>query len=40
MGTEGELKSSARSSENQLLGVLAEAVDEKGEEFIKFLTKK
>jgi len=34
----GELKSSSCHSDNQLLGVLAEAVDEKGEEFIKFLT--
>jgi len=40
MDKEGELKSSDRYSEAQLLGVLAEAVDEKGEEFIKFLTKK
>jgi phosphoribosyl-AMP cyclohydrolase len=35
----GELKDSDRYSKNQLLGVLAEAVDEKGEEFIKFLIK-
>jgi len=40
MDKKGNLLNSARYSKNQLLGVLAEAVDEKGEEFIKFLTKK
>ena len=39
MNKEGELKDSDRYSRNQLLGVLAEAVDEKGEEFVEFLTK-
>ena len=38
MNREGELKNSDRVSVAQLLGVLAEAVDEKGEEFIEFLT--
>jgi ABC-type lipoprotein release transport system permease subunit len=39
MDREGELKYSNRVSWVQLLGVLAEAVDEKGEEFVEFLTK-
>jgi len=39
MNKEGKLIDSRRYSEAQLLGVLAEAVDEKGEEFIEFLTK-
>jgi len=39
MNKEGELENSYRYSSNQLLGVLAEAFDEKGEEFVEFLTK-
>jgi phosphoribosyl-AMP cyclohydrolase len=39
MDEQGNLKDPERYSEAQLLGVLAEAVDEKGEEFIKFLIK-
>jgi len=35
----GELKDSDRHSKDQLLGVLVEAVVEKGEEFVEFLTK-
>ena len=38
MNKEGKLINSDRYSKVQLLGVLAEAVDEKGEEFIEFLT--
>ena len=39
MNKEGELKYSDRVSWAQLVGVLAEAFDEKGEEFVEFLTK-
>ena len=39
MDKEGKLKDSDRNSGIQLLGVLAEAVDEKGKEFVEFLTK-
>jgi len=39
MNEEGKMKNSLRQSAAQLLGVLAEAVDEKGEEFVEFLTK-
>jgi len=40
MAVEGEAMFSAdRYSRDQLLGVLAKAVDEKGEEFVEFLTK-